>query len=58
MLGHYQDPYHANVFRAGFQEKDVQIGTISLHYAEGPDRGPALLLLHAQHMDWFSYSRV
>lgn len=29
-----------------------------MNYAEGPVNGPALLLLHAQHMDWFSYSRV
>ena len=27
-------------------------------YAEGADNGPPLLLLHAQHMEWFSYSRV
>ena len=58
MLRHYQDPYHAKVCRAGFQAKDVQIGTISLHYAEGLYREPALLLHHAQHMDWCSYSRV
>ncbi|MET0592456.1 MAG: alpha/beta hydrolase [Polyangiaceae bacterium] len=29
-----------------------------MSYAEGPANGPPLLLLHAQHLDWFSYSRV
>ncbi|HMJ54962.1 MAG TPA: alpha/beta hydrolase [Polyangiaceae bacterium] len=39
-------------------EKSIQIGEVTLRYAEGPANGPPLLLLHAQHMDWFSYSRV
>jgi pimeloyl-ACP methyl ester carboxylesterase len=28
------------------------------NYAEGPDAGPALLLLHAQTLDWYTYSEV
>lgn len=58
MLKHYQDPYHKKVAKAGFVEKNQQIGLVRLNYVEGPKNGPALLLLHAQHMDWFSYSRV
>lgn len=54
----YSDPYHQIVADAGFIEKSVQVGAVHLNYAEGPDHGPALLLLHAQHMDWYSYSRV
>ena len=54
----YEDPYHKKVDTAGFKEKTVGIGEVIFNYAEGPDNGPALLLLHAQHMDWFSYSRV
>lgn len=54
----YQDPYHDIVTEAGFMEKTALIGEVSFNYAEGPDKGPALLLLHAQHMDWYSYSRV
>ncbi len=54
----YSDPYHKKVADAGFSEKTAQIGEVSFNYAEGPDNGPALLLLHAQHMDWYSYSRV
>lgn len=57
-LTNYSDPYHKKVSAAGFVEKTADIGGISIHYAEGPDNGPALLLLHAQHMDWYSYSRV
>jgi pimeloyl-ACP methyl ester carboxylesterase len=36
----------------------VQVNQVSLSYVEGPDNGPPLVLLHAQHLDWFSYSRV
>lgn len=54
----YKDPYHKRVTEAGFFEKTAKIGAVSFNYAEGPDNGPALLLLHAQHMDWYSYSRV
>ncbi|MDR1940613.1 MAG: alpha/beta hydrolase [Clostridiales bacterium] len=54
----YKDPYHDKVSAAGFTEKRAQIGEVNFNYAEGPDNGPALLLLHAQHMDWYSYSRV
>jgi pimeloyl-ACP methyl ester carboxylesterase len=47
------------VFTAGFEEKQVQLdsGTL-LNYAEGPDNGPGLLLIHGQCMQWEDYSRV
>ncbi len=54
----YRDPWHKKVAAAGMVEKNVAIGPVTLNYAEGPDNGPALLLLHAQHMDWYEYSRV
>lgn len=54
----YKDPWHEKIADAGFVEKTAQIGDVALSYAEVPDNGPALLLLHAQHMDWYSYSRV
>ena len=40
-------------YRAGYIEKQVTLddGTI-LNYAEGPDHGPALLLIHGQSMQW------
>ncbi|HEY0261189.1 MAG TPA: alpha/beta hydrolase [Lacisediminihabitans sp.] len=54
----YVDPWKARVADAGFSLKTTRVGDVELSYAEGPDNGPALVLLHAQHMDWFSYSRV
>ena len=45
--------------RAGFCEKDARLpagGTI--HYAEGPDNGPALLLIHGQTGCWEDYCPV
>ncbi|GAB3930560.1 hypothetical protein GCM10011575_47590 [Microlunatus endophyticus] len=38
--------------------KTAHVDEVELSYTEGPDNGPALVLLHAQHMDWFSYSSV
>lgn len=43
---------------AGYRPKTARIGEVDWNYAEGPENGPPLLLLHAQHMEWFSYSRV
>jgi pimeloyl-ACP methyl ester carboxylesterase len=42
----------------GFTLKTAPIGAVAFNYAEGPDNGPPLVLLHAQHMDCFSYQRV
>lgn len=46
------------VERAGFVEKQVEVNGTRLNYAEGPDNGPALLLIHGQLMDWRNWSRV
>ena len=46
------------VAEAGFTLRAAKVGDVAFSYAEGPDNGPPLVLLHAQHMDWFSYSRV
>ncbi|WP_226911346.1 alpha/beta fold hydrolase [Gallaecimonas mangrovi] len=54
----YVDPYHAKVKEAGYVEKTAKVNNITLSYAEGPNNGPPLVLLHAQFLDWFSYSRV
>jgi pimeloyl-ACP methyl ester carboxylesterase len=58
LFGSYVDPYHAKVQAAGFVQKTARVNDITLSYVEGPDNGPPLVLLHAQLMDWFSYSRV
>jgi len=57
-IGAYIDPFHAKVAAAGYVMKTAQVNRVALSYAEGPDNGPPLVLLHAQHLDWFSYSRV
>ncbi|MBZ2174298.1 alpha/beta hydrolase [Schnuerera sp. xch1] len=46
-------------YKAGYEEKRVKLndGTV-LNYAEGPDNGPPLLLIHGQSMKWEDYSRV
>lgn len=51
-------PWHAAVARAGYREKVATVNGVQFSYREGPRHGPALVLLHAQQMDWFSYSRV
>lgn len=54
----YTDPYQDKVAAAGYVQKSAQVNQVKLSYVEGPDNGPPLLLLHAQFLDWFSYSRV
>ncbi|MCO1657236.1 alpha/beta fold hydrolase [Pseudonocardia humida] len=48
----------ARVERAGFVERRVEVGGTAMNYAEGPDNGPPLLLVHGQLTDWRSWSRV
>lgn len=58
VINRYVDPGQKRVETAGYHEKSVQIGQANISYVEGPDNGPPLLLLHAQHMDWYSYNLV
>lgn len=46
------------VKKAGFTEKQFTVGDTVLNYAEGPDNGPPLLLIHAQVVDWENYAKV
>ncbi|WP_436535407.1 alpha/beta fold hydrolase [Actinoplanes sp. HUAS TT8] len=57
-LDTYQDPGQRLVDAAGYRQRVAQVGDLAIGYAEGPDNGPPLVLLHAQHMDWYSYNRV
>jgi pimeloyl-ACP methyl ester carboxylesterase len=57
-IAHYADPLHKRIVAAGYHAKTAQVNGIKLSYVEGPDNGPPLVLLHAQYLDWFSYSRV
>ncbi|MBE9915691.1 alpha/beta hydrolase [Paenibacillus donghaensis] len=48
-----------NTYGAGYEEKQVSLGDGTvLNYAEGPNNGPPLLLIHGQTMKWEDYSRV
>lgn len=55
----YYDVWDAwKVRRAGFVEKRVDINGSTINYAEGPDNGPPLLLIHGQVTRWQDYNRV
>lgn len=54
----YFDRDMAAVRRAGFVEKQVTVNGSEMNYAEGPDKGPALLLIHGQATDWKNYAKV
>lgn len=43
---------------AGFAEKSATVDGAAINYAEGPDNGPALLLVHGQGMEWEDYASV
>jgi pimeloyl-ACP methyl ester carboxylesterase len=56
---HYKNPADQALAEAGVTEKTAQIGSVNFNYAEGPaNNRPPLLLLHAQTLDWYSYSKV
>ena len=43
---------------AGFTEKQADVDGTTVNYAEGPNNGPALLLVHGQGMEWEDYASV
>ncbi|MFW9968015.1 MAG: alpha/beta fold hydrolase [Candidatus Thorarchaeota archaeon] len=43
---------------SSFVEKRISTGEIEINYAEGPDNGPALVLIPGQGADWTSYRKV
>ena len=57
-MKHYKNPADKTLAKAGIVEKNAQVGEVNFNYAEGPDNGPALLMLHAQTLDWYTYSEV
>ncbi|TNC29054.1 alpha/beta fold hydrolase [Amycolatopsis alkalitolerans] len=54
----YSDREKEAVAEAGFIQKQATIAGSELNYAEGPDTGAALLLIHGQVMDWRGWNRV
>ena len=51
--------YQSQTLAAGFSEKKASLADGSvLNYGEGPDNGPALLLIHGQGVSWEDYAAV
>jgi pimeloyl-ACP methyl ester carboxylesterase len=57
-MNNYKNPWDKELSEAGIVEKTAQVGEVNFNYAEGPDNGPPLILLHAQLLDWYTYSQV
>ena len=53
------DRYYADAIAAGYIEHDAKTpdGSV-IHYGEGPNNGPALLLIHGQGGDWSHYGET
>lgn len=48
----------ARALNAGIAEKQAVVDGAVINFAEGPDNGPALLLVHGQGMEWEDYASV
>ncbi len=46
------------LMKFGFEEKKFDTGKVKLNYVEGPNNGPALLLVPGQISTWESYHKV
>lgn len=56
---HYWQSDKKKTMKAGFEEKEIVLSDGSvIHYAEGPDNGDALLLIHGQTGAWDDYTKV
>jgi pimeloyl-ACP methyl ester carboxylesterase len=55
---HADERMIARALDAGFVEKQADVNGAVVNYAEGPDNGPALLLVHGQGMEWEDYASV
>ena len=55
---HAEERLIAGALDAGFVEKQATVNGATINYAEGPDAGPALLLVHGQGMQWEDYASV
>lgn len=55
---HAEERTIARALDAGFVERQAVVNGSTVNYAEGPDSGPALLLVHGQGMEWEDYASV
>lgn len=52
----YFDRQMARVRKAGYREKAAEVNGGRIAYLEGPNSGPALLLIHGQMVDKYNYA--
>jgi pimeloyl-ACP methyl ester carboxylesterase len=55
---HFDDHMMDATYAAGYQEKQVDWNGETINYAEGPDNGEAVLLIHGQGVEWEDYASV
>ncbi len=55
---HTEERLIRKAYNAGFIEKQTTVNGHVLNYAEGPNNGPALMLIHGQGVEWEDYASV
>ena len=55
---HAEERLIAKATEAGIVEKQAVVDGHTINYGEGPDNGPAILLVHGQGMEWEDYASV
>ena len=55
---HEEERVISKALDAGFVEKQLEVNEATINYAEGPNNGPALMLVHGQGMQWEDYASV
>lgn len=55
---HTEERLIAKAYKSGFCEKQAIVDGATVNYAEGPDNGPALMLVHGQGVEWEDYASV
>ena len=53
---HAEERLISKALEAGFTEKQATVNGATINYAEGPNNGPALVLVHGQGMEWEDYA--
>ena len=49
---HAEERMISKALDSGFTEKQATVNGATINYAEGPNNGPALVLVHGQGMEW------
>ena len=55
---HAEERSIAKAYDSGMVEKRAVVDGSTINYGEGPDNGPALMLVHGQGMEWQDYASV